>query len=120
MVLHSKVSPSLLVWADPEKIHQVLVNLLTNALAATGTDGRVTVTAAIRPASGMNASAPACTGRSDLETVVTLVVSDSGCGMPRDDVERCLSAMARLKRSGRGTGLGLFLSRRRSLPMAEI
>ena len=39
-MLHLKVSPSLLVWADPEKIHQVGTNLLTNALAATGQTGR--------------------------------------------------------------------------------
>ncbi|MBS0170396.1 MAG: hypothetical protein JSR62_08570 [Nitrospira sp.] len=111
VALHSEVAPSLLVWADAEKIHQVLVNLLTNALAATGPDGRVTVTVAMRPASGEDRERAACTGRSDLDTMVALVVSDSGCGMPREDVERACQPFFTTKAIGQGTGLGLFLSR---------
>jgi signal transduction histidine kinase len=111
VALHTQVAHGLLVWADAEKIHQVMVNLLTNALAATGTGGHVTVTVAMRPASTEEMESASCTGRSDLDTMVTLVVSDSGCGMPREDVERAFQPFFTTKAIGKGTGLGLFLSR---------
>ncbi|MBA5869859.1 MAG: hypothetical protein GDA68_07665 [Nitrospira sp. CR2.1] len=111
VALHAEVAPSLLAWADAEKIHQVLVNLLTNALAATGTEGRVTVTVAMRPASEDERERAACTGRADLDTVVTLVVADSGCGMPQENLERAFQPFFTTKAIGKGTGLGLFLSR---------
>ncbi len=111
LALHAEVAPSMLVWADAEKIHQVLVNLLSNALAATGSGGRVTVSASMRPASAEERERASCTGRSDLDTMVTLVVSDSGCGMPQEDVERAFQPFFTTKAIGRGTGLGLFLSR---------
>ena len=88
VVLQAAVAPALLVWADAEKIHQVLVNLLTNSLAATGAGGRVTVTVSLRQASADERDRATCTGRSDLRTVAMLVVSDSGCGMPQEDVDR--------------------------------
>lgn len=104
------MAPSLLAWADAEKIHQVLVNLLTNALAATETEGRVAVTVAMRPASEDERGAPPA-GRADLDTVVTLVVADSGCGMPQENLERAFQPFFTTKAIGKGTGLGLFLSR---------
>ncbi len=111
VALHAEVAPSLLAWADAEKIHQVLVNLLTNALAATETEGRVAVTVAMRPASEDERERAACTGRADLDTVVTLVVADSGCGMPQENLERAFQPFFTTKAIGKGTGLGLFLSR---------
>ena len=111
VALQTEVAPSVLVWADAEKIHQVLVNLLSNALAATGGGGQVTVSVATRPASSEERERGACTGRSDLDRVVTLVVSDSGCGMPQEDVERAFQPFFTTKAIGKGTGLGLFLSR---------
>lgn len=111
VALHAEMAPSVLVWADAEKIHQVLVNLLSNALAATGTGGQVTVSASMRPASVEERERASCTGRSDLDTMVTLVVSDSGCGMPQEDAERAFQPFFTTKAIGKGTGLGLFLSR---------
>jgi signal transduction histidine kinase len=111
VALHAEVAPSLLVWADAEKIHQVLVNLLTNALAATGAGGQVTVSATARPASPEERERGACTGRADLDTAAMLVVTDSGCGIPQRDVERAFQPFFTTKAIGKGTGLGLFLSR---------
>ncbi len=112
VTLHTDVAhPVPLAWADAEKIHQVLVNLLTNALAATGAGGQVKVVLATRPASADERDNAACTGRSDLDTMVTLAVRDTGCGMPQEDVERAVQPFFTTKAVGKGTGLGLFLSR---------
>ncbi len=111
VALQREVARPVLVWADAEKIHQVLVNLLTNALAATGAGGQVTVAVATRPASAEEIESASCTGRFDLDTMVTLAICDSGCGMPQDDVERAFQPFFTTKAVGKGTGLGLFLSR---------
>ncbi|MBV6471700.1 MAG: Adaptive-response sensory-kinase SasA [Nitrospirae bacterium] len=104
-------APAALVWADPEKIHQVLVNLLANALAATSAGGVVTVVLATRQASAEETEQAACTGRSDIELMVTVTVHDTGCGMPPEDVERAMQPFFTTKAVGQGSGLGLFLSR---------
>ncbi|WP_447598984.1 sensor histidine kinase [Nitrospira sp. Nam80] len=99
-----------MAWADAEKIHQVLVNLLTNALIATGAGGTVTVALASRSASADEVEAGQCTGRT-IETMALLQVRDTGCGMPKEDLQRAFEPFFTTKAVGKGTGLGLFLSR---------
>jgi two-component system NtrC family sensor kinase len=99
-----------LVWADAEKINQVLINLLTNALVATGTGGTVTAAIASRPASMDEAEAGQCTGRT-VDVMLLLMVRDTGCGIPQEDLQRVFEPFFTTKAVGKGTGLGLFLSR---------
>ncbi|HEX2056346.1 MAG TPA: ATP-binding protein, partial [Nitrospiraceae bacterium] len=99
-----------LAWADAEKINQVLVNLLTNALVATGPGGTVTVAIASRPASADEAGAAQCTGRM-VDSMVLLIIRDTGCGIPQEDLQRVFEPFFTTKAAGKGTGLGLFLSR---------
>lgn len=99
------------VWADADKLQQVLVNLLTNALTATPSGGEVRVTVGIRPASTDEADAGARAGRPPVERMVTVTVSDTGCGMPKEHLQRAFEPFFTTKALGRGTGLGLFLSR---------
>lgn len=100
-----------LVWADKEKIHQVLVNVLANALAATPTQGKVTIMAGSREASSaeLDRGQLAAHGMSPL--VITLEVQDTGCGMPEEDTQKAFEPFFTTKAVGKGTGLGLFLSR---------
>jgi signal transduction histidine kinase len=103
--------PAPLAWADAEKIHQVLVNLLSNALAATASGGEVTVSVDGRKASAEEVEAAKMMGWSETDTLVTVIVSDTGCGMPPEDLQRAFQPFFTTKAVGRGTGLGLFLSR---------
>jgi len=100
-----------LVWADGEKLHQVLVNLLTNALAATAQQGAVVVRVGGRAATTQELE----TGRRlspDMSSmVVTVAVRDTGIGMPQADVQNAFQPFFTTKEVGKGTGLGLFLSR---------
>ena len=100
-----------LVWADAEKMHQVLVNLLANALAATPAHGAVTVLVGARAASSdeLDRGRRVVDGMSPL--VITVMVRDTGCGMPEADMQKAFEPFFTTKAVGKGTGLGLFLSR---------
>ncbi len=100
-----------MVWADAEKIHQVLVNLLTNALAATPEGGEVVIRAGARPASPEEVEMGKRSVEGLFSTMVTVSVSDTGCGMPTEDLQKAFTPFFTTKAVGKGTGLGLFLSR---------
>ena len=100
-----------LVWADAGKMHQVLVNVLANALAATPPHGAVSISA------GARATLPdeLARGRQVADAmsplVITIEVRDTGCGMPEADIQKAFEPFFTTKAVGTGTGLGLFLSR---------
>lgn len=100
-----------MVWADAEKIHQVLLNLLTNALAATPEGGEVVIGAGARPASLEEIEVGKRSVQGPFTTMVTLAVRDTGCGMPAEDLQKAFTPFFTTKAVGKGTGLGLFLSR---------
>lgn len=100
-----------LVWADAEKIHQVLVNVLANALAATPQDGSVRVVVGARDASADELDRGRQVAQSMSPLVVTVAVQDTGCGMPEADMQKAFEPFFTTKAVGKGTGLGLFLSR---------
>lgn len=104
-----------MVWADAEKIHQVLVNLLTNALAATPEGGEVVIRAGARPATREEMEIGKRSVDGLFTTMVTVAVSDTGCGMPAEDLHKAFTPFFTTKAVGKGTGLGLFLSRETAL-----
>ena len=99
------------VWADAEKLHQVLVNLLTNALAATPPHGAVVVKAGGRAATPEEVEQGRRVAPNMSPMVVTLAVCDTGVGMPEADMQKAFQPFFTTKEVGKGTGLGLFLSR---------
>ena len=86
------------VWADPDRLHQVLTNLLVNAVKWSPPGGQVSVTAAGEPAG-----------------LVRLTVRDTGPGIPAAERERVFDKFYQVGRveGGRppGTGLGLTIAR---------
>jgi PAS domain S-box-containing protein len=96
-----------LVMADPGQIHQVLMNLCTNAYQAMReTGGMLTVSLKSRAISEVEA-----VGRGNMPpgNYVVLEVSDNGCGMSRAVRERIFEPYYTTKAKGEGTGLGLSL-----------
>ena len=100
-----------LVWADAEKMHQVMVNLLANALAATPQYGSVWVAVGAHAASPEELDRGRRVAQSMSPLVMTVAVRDTGCGMPEVDMEKAFKPFFTTKAVGKGTGLGLFLSR---------
>lgn len=82
------------IWSDPYKLRQVLINLITNAISATGSGGKITIKIE-NTAEGM-----------------CLSVSDTGHGIPKENLEKIFEPFFSTKPPGEGTGLGLFVSRR--------
>ena len=91
------VDPLLLCVGDREKVQQVLINLLTNAIKFTDRGGAIRVTAAAAP------------------DHVRISVHDTGRGIPADRLEAIFQPFvqldARLTRVNEGVGLGLSISR---------
>jgi len=92
-------------------MHQVLVNVLANALAATPPHGQVKIAAACREASPDELERGRRVADAMSPVVVAITVEDTGCGMPEADAKKAFEPFFTTKAVGRGTGLGLFLSR---------
>ncbi|MEV0848944.1 ATP-binding protein [Streptomyces sp. NPDC049954] len=103
------------LWADPDKIDQVLSNLLENAVR----HGAGTVTIEIAPAPAKERTAQDSTPQDSAPqrraehadgqpegTVIT--VSDEGPGIPEESVNRVFTRFWRGSTRG-GTGLGLYI-----------
>jgi two-component system NtrC family sensor kinase len=100
-----------LVWADAEKMHQVMVNILANALAATPPHGAVGISVDSRATSPEELDRGRRVADAMSPLVVTIKVQDTGCGMPEADIQKAFEPFFTTKAVGTGTGLGLFLSR---------
>ncbi|MET9699056.1 ATP-binding protein [Streptomyces sp. NPDC006529] len=92
-------SPLPALWADPDKIDQILGNLLENAVR----HGEGTVTIEVAPAP---AGATATKNDNEMGTAVT--VTDEGPGIPEDSMRRVFTRFWRGSKRG-GTGLGLYI-----------
>ncbi|MGA8130906.1 MAG: PAS domain S-box protein, partial [Syntrophobacteraceae bacterium] len=92
--------------ADPTQIHQVLMNLCTNAAHAMDGKGILEVRL-----SHVDLSANDLARRSivDLKSgpYLKLTVSDTGCGMDAETLERIFDPYFTTKEVGKGSGLGL-------------
>jgi two-component system sensor histidine kinase GlrK len=88
---------------DAEKIGQVLDNLMDNALKFTPEGGKVTVGASVS-----NKKAPELfSGKG--KRFIEVFVSDTGSGIPQENLQEIFEKYKKLQ--GKGTGLGLYIAR---------
>ena len=97
-------SEDLEVLGEPERVEQILLNLVTNAVKFTDEGGSITISTA--------ADADA----------VSIRVRDSGVGIPRERLESVFDPFVQLHRASpvtevKGVGLGLAISRNLALAM---
>ncbi|MBN1842832.1 MAG: ATP-binding protein, partial [Deltaproteobacteria bacterium] len=84
---------SISLFSDPYQLRQVLINLLSNAIHATGENGKIDV---LLESAGDR---------------VSLSVVDDGEGIPKENREKIFEPFFSTKAPGEGTGLGLFVTR---------
>jgi len=102
-----EVTPTPLVVAgDASQLHQMLANLITNAVQAAGSAGEVHVRAS---AVEMSETRDCTVGRLQPGRYACIAVSDTGTGMSAEQVERIFEPFFTTKPVGAGTGLGLSL-----------
>ena len=94
-----------IVCADAGQMEQVLMNLAINARDAMPRGGRLTIETA-RATFGENDERPG-RGLTLPGSYVVLRVSDTGVGIPRDQIARVFEPFFTTKEVGKGTGLGL-------------
>ena len=86
-----------LVMADPFRIGQVFVNLISNAIAYTPDAGNVSVTVA------------------DRKDHIEIAIKDNGEGIPKEALPRLFTKFFRvsgsLEQGSKGTGIGLFITK---------
>jgi signal transduction histidine kinase len=82
------------IWADHDRLEQVFVNLLSNALRHNGDETRVTVSSSQLP-----------------DGTIVLLVSDNGAGLPPELRRAPFDSTRRHRSATAGAGLGLSITR---------
>ncbi|EIM8288029.1 PAS domain-containing protein [Listeria monocytogenes] len=95
VTIPEKTSASVMIETDRDKLQQIIINLLSNAINYTPVDGKVEVKLI------------------EQEAEVIIEVTDNGIGIPAKDIDRVFERFyrvdkARSRQSG-GTGLGLSI-----------
>jgi len=80
------------VYADPEQIERVFLNLFTNAIEAISEEGELLVSA------------------EEEDHSVRIIVSDTGRGMPKEMTEKIFEPFFTTKDKGAGLGLAIVFN----------
>jgi signal transduction histidine kinase len=80
------------VMGNPRNLEQVFLNLILNAIQAMPDGGRITVRGTVE------------------NDFVRMDVTDNGCGIPRERLDKVFDPFFTTKENGEGTGLGLSVS----------
>jgi two-component system NtrC family sensor kinase len=91
--LVKRLQPDLpLIKSDAPMLRQVILNLLNNAIQATGPDGTITVVT-----------------QASADNQVMIQVNDTGCGIPKEHISQIFDPFFTTKSRGKATGLGLSI-----------
>lgn len=92
------------IEGDPNQLEQVIMNFMVNARDAMPDGGLITITTSMIEVRKGTPDIPAyiMPGR-----YVLLTISDTGCGIPNEIINRIFDPFFTTKEKGKGTGLGL-------------
>ena len=106
VVFHNNAGDDAMVLGDPTRLHQLLMNLCTNAVHAMGQGGALELSL---DAEVLEAPRKVRTGEIKAGEYVRIGVRDSGHGIAPEVIDRIFEPFFTTKPAGRGTGLGLAL-----------
>jgi len=81
------------IESDRGKLQQILLNLVNNAFQAVKEGCQLDICA-----------------KQEHPDTVTIIISDTGCGMPEENLPKIFEPFFTTKQSGKGTGLGLTIT----------
>jgi PAS domain S-box-containing protein len=87
------------VWGNSNSLQQVIINLIKNACDAMTRDGRITISTRVLDANHE-------------EPTIGVSIADTGPGIPHELLTRLFDPFFTTKAGGKGTGLGLAVSKR--------
>ncbi len=91
------------VWIDEDLVKQVIMNVLVNAQHAIDGGGRITVRTSIWQDRDDNEDG-------ESKPMAKISITDTGCGISEDNLQRIFDPFFTTKGVGKGTGLGLSVS----------
>ena len=111
VIIRNRDDPMPAIYADPDRLVQVFINLLTNAAQAIGQVGSIEIV-----------TRSICLSERDLEQaetkilkvgdpVITIDIRDTGPGISADHEKKLFEPFFTTKPVGEGSGLGLAVSR---------
>jgi len=81
-----------IIASDQSQLQQVFLNLMTNAIDAIGSEGLIEVTSR------------------EVDSFINVDITDNGPGIPEDKQKKVFDPFFTTKETGKGTGLGLWVS----------
>ena len=107
IVIKLSLDPNLgRIKADPGQLDQVVMNLAVNARDAMPTGGQLRIETRATKLN-LNGSDTDSDPDSELKAFAELTVSDTGCGIARENLQAIFDPFFTTKEPGKGTGLGL-------------
>ena len=110
-IVRSRNDPMPLIYADPDRLVQVFINLLSNAAQAIGQDGSIEIVTRSICLSERDVELPGTGAFRIGEQVVAVEIRDNGPGFPAEYEKKLFEPFFTTKPMGEGSGLGLAVSR---------
>jgi two-component system NtrC family sensor kinase len=101
------IADTLYLDADRQRMQQVFLNLIKNALDAIHGSGSIDIAARLRKANGVSTEFPDDCGA--MGDTIDISIHDSGIGMTAECLSRIFDPFFTTKDVGHGMGLGLFI-----------
>jgi len=106
VTLVKELDPALpALYSDADQLHQVLVNIIINAIQAMPEGGKIRVSTRLRPPE--TGQEPAASQMDDATSKIELAISDTGTGIAPEDKGNIFNPFFTTRKKGTGLGLSI-------------